>query len=469
VIRLLNLLRNEYQKVFTKKGTYVMLALVLVIAGGFQFLLSWVNRLDTDNWVPDREEIESDLEWYREMAADEPDSYYVLSVKLYEAMLEYEIYDADYWGTQSWQGEALNTAYFTAYSIAIDFDNEGYTEQEKAQAQETFDAIISAIKADDFTAYCKAAATYSDRCQAILDLGLNPETDSWKLDLIDDYVSRKDIMEYYKNLKAEDYDDTYYNALASYELINYRLANNVQYCVTDNTTGDSYNMLTGNASPYSFSSDFWSNIYSSSSMITLVTIMVIVIAGGTIASEFSQGTIKFLLLNPVKRGKIYFSKYLTLLTLTALLSAAVFGVIFLANLLSGADGVGAAYLTYSNGKVISGSVLGLAVRPYLYALVNSVVIITMAFMISSFMRNSAVSIGISVGVLLIGSSVTSILAALGLDWGRYLIFANTDLYSIITGDSLFPHHSLTFAIINICAHMVTFLLIGYDGFTRKEV
>lgn len=470
---MLNLMRNEYQKIFTKKGTYVMLALIIIITAGFQILLNKVIN-NIDSWSPGREQIENDLQWYKQ-AYSEDDSWGKQQTALYQAMLDLEVYDADYWGeTQSWKGSALNTAYYQYYSIIYDTDDMGYSEKEKADAQITFDAIIESIKNNDYTTYYKTILDNSPEdsytyqyYNTVLELGIVPDTDDWRANLVAGLISARMTLNNYQNIDEEDYDDEYYEAKETYEIINYRLANNIEYCVTDST--NEYDDFSGSESIYTFSSAYWSNMYNGSSMITLVTIMVIVIAGGIIASEFSQGTIKFLLLNPVKRGKIFFSKYFTLLTLTALLSAGIFGINLLTNLIFSAGGTNAVYLTYSAGKVVSESVLGLVIVPYLFSLVDAVVIITLAFMISSIMRSSAVSIGVSVGVLLVGNTATTILASMGLDWGRYLVFANTNLYSIIHGQSLFPHHSLTFAVINIIVYMVVFLLTAYDGFTRKEV
>ena len=39
-------------------------------------------------------------------------------------------------------------------------------------------------------------------------------------------------------------------------------------------------------------------------LVTLLALVMIVAAGGITANEFSQGTVKFLLINPVRRGKI---------------------------------------------------------------------------------------------------------------------------------------------------------------------
>lgn len=61
-------------------------------------------------------------------------------------------------------------------------------------------------------------------------------------------------------------------------------------------------------------------------LVTLLALVMIVVAGGIIANEFSQGTIKFLLINPVRRGKILWSKYLCCLSLLAGLFFLLFGL-----------------------------------------------------------------------------------------------------------------------------------------------
>ena len=94
---------------------------------------------------------------------------------------------------------------------------------------------------------------------------------------------------------------------------------------------------------------------------------------------------------------------------------------------------------------------------------------TMAFMISSMMRSSALAIGIGVAALLGGSMVVALLAQLGCDWGRYLIFANMYLSQAATGSTVFPNQTLGFSVAVLAVHMVIFLLTAYDGFTRREV
>ena len=110
-----------------------------------------------------------------------------------------------------------------------------------------------------------------------------------------------------------------------------------------------------------------------------------------------------------------------------------------------------------------------ALKNYLLEGVSLVAMTTMAFMISSMMRSSALAIGIGVTALMGGSIVVAFLAQLGCDWGRYLIFANMNLSQAASGNTVFPNQTIGFSIGVLAVHMILFLITAYDGFTRREV
>lgn len=216
--------------------------------------------------------------------------------------------------------------------------------------------------------------------------------------------------------------------------------------------------------------NFWSAMSMSTSLISLVGLLVIIIAGSCIANEFSQGTIKFLLINPVKRWKILFSKYFTVITFGYIMIALLFVVMIpFAGIFLGFDSISAPYLYISDGNVHEMSPFLHIIKLYLLNSVDVVVMATMAFALSSLFKSSALAIGTGVFCMMGGSTLIQILSMLKQDWARYLIFANTNLASIYEGKSLFPQHSLTFALVVIAVHMVIFLLTAWDGFTKREV
>lgn len=204
-------------------------------------------------------------------------------------------------------------------------------------------------------------------------------------------------------------------------------------------------------------------------MIGVVSMIIIIFAGSSIANEFSTGTVKFLLINPVKRWKIFLSKYVTILSMSIMLVLAFFVTNTLCSgLFFGLSDIIAPYLYVSNGAVHSLPGLLFILWQYLLGSVNLVVMGTLAFAISSLLRNSAVAIGVSVFVMLAGSTIIAFMSALQLDWARFFIFANTDLNAIINGSSSFPNMTVGFSLSVIAVHMIIFFLTAWDGFMRRE-
>src|SRR5699024_8841970 len=58
----------------------------------------------------------------------------------------------------------------------------------------------------------------------------------------------------------------------------------------------------------------WQFVTGNAGMLIVVTLLTIIIAAGMIAHEFRWGTIKLLLIRPISRTRILFSKYVTVLT-----------------------------------------------------------------------------------------------------------------------------------------------------------
>ena len=94
---------------------------------------------------------------------------------------------------------------------------------------------------------------------------------------------------------------------------------------------------------------------------------------------------------------------------------------------------------------------------------------SLAFALSSLVRSAALAIGVGMFAMLGGNIVISVMSLLKLDWGRFLIFSNTDLLTIINGNAPFMGQTVGFAVGVIVVHIFTFLLIAWDGFIRREV
>lgn len=239
----------------------------------------------------------------------------------------------------------------------------------------------------------------------------------------------------------------------------YRLENNISVDVKGIIDGDSH------------SGGFWYAFNSSKSLLRVAGILLIIIAAGIVANEFSQGTIKFLLINPETRGRIIISKYLTVVSLGFAMLIEFFLMNFLFGLIAfGTEQAFLPMIEVVNGAIKTSSPYLKMFGMYLLAGVEILVMSTIAFMISSLLRNSAVSVAFGLGSYLGGSILVTLLyEGFELDFARYLIFANLDFSTILTGDGMIVNQSLSSAIVIVAVHMFVFLLTAYDGFVRREV
>jgi ABC-2 type transport system permease protein len=198
--------------------------------------------------------------------------------------------------------------------------------------------------------------------------------------------------------------------------------------------------------------------------------LIIIVAGSILSAEFSAGTVKFLLINPVKRWKIFAAKYITVLTfsLAMLITLYVFNVIF-AGVFLGFGDLFAPHLSVADGGVVTGSSLLFLASRYLLGVVEVIILGTFAFAVSSLVRSSALAIGLGVFLYFSGWMAVNILAQMNFYQAKYILFANTNLLNISHGMSGFVNHTLTFAVVNIAVYMFVFLLTAYDGFVRGDV
>lgn len=205
-------------------------------------------------------------------------------------------------------------------------------------------------------------------------------------------------------------------------------------------------------------STMWDFALSSVNLLWIVQVFAVIIAGDIVASEFSWGTIKLLLIRPATRAKILFSKYIAVLFFTwttmfvLFLSSLLFGLIFF--------GMGKGGL-FMFGKVTS---------MYCLQFIEILMMVTFAFMISTVFRSSSLSIGLSIFLTFMGKPIVDILYHFNFEWGKYVLFANTDLSPYLNGgDPLFPGMSLSFSILMLFVYFALFQTLSWLVFMKRDV
>lgn len=438
--RFFRLVKNEYIKVFKKLSTKIMIVLIIICALGLSGIALFAkHNMESNNYssYDATGDYQQTIDWLKNTNGDPNE------IAMWQYLIDNDI-DSDDWrydvlsavfanGTGDMSGikkylDDNDWRGFCQYRL----DNDILTEGEKWEYQYRLDKDISFDKSNE------------KKNDLIMTVANAKNTIATMGDAKSDGQNSRAKLE--DNIK-----------LALYQLDNDKL---------DNTA----NQMTLFETYEPEQITFWTVFLTSTSLVTVVALLAIVIAGGIVSSEFSQGTVKFLLINPVKRWKILMSKYFTVITVGYIMLCILFVVMIpITGLMLGFDGFSTPYIYVSGGDVKEMPTLLYAAEQYLMKSVEMVVMSTLAFAISSLVRSTALAIGVSVFTMCIGSTVTKLLGQLGQDWARFLVFANTDLASISKGYSIFAQHSLTFAVGVLIAHMVVFLLTAWDGFTKRSV
>ncbi|NKF05746.1 DUF2705 family protein [Clostridium gasigenes] len=203
-------------------------------------------------------------------------------------------------------------------------------------------------------------------------------------------------------------------------------------------------------------------------LISLISLFAIVMGGGIVANEFSGGTIKLLLIRPSKRWKILVSKYISVIIYTLLMVLVLLVVSFLlGGILFSFKGTGLPFLTNLNGEINEVNMIVHIIQVCGLKCINLVMMVTLAFMISTVFRNSAMAIGTGVFLLTVGNTITMLLGRF--NWSKYILFANTDLTRYSTGEPLVKGMTIEFSIIVLIVYFVIFNVISYIGFTKRDI
>jgi ABC-2 type transport system permease protein len=206
-------------------------------------------------------------------------------------------------------------------------------------------------------------------------------------------------------------------------------------------------------------------------------LLMIILSCDLISGEFSRGTIKLLLTRPMARWKILLSKYLALvimivsvLVITALLSITLSGIFF------GYDGWDAPIVTgfsITDGALDYSAIQNLPQWQYLImvfglALLVSLSIGTISFMVSVFTKTTAASMGIMMSSLVAGGFLSLFIN----DWPlvKYLFMVNLRLTDYLSGT--FPISegmNLRFSSAVLGAWAVLSLIASFYYFTKRDI
>ncbi|WP_368505582.1 ABC transporter permease [Alkalihalophilus sp. As8PL] len=216
------------------------------------------------------------------------------------------------------------------------------------------------------------------------------------------------------------------------------------------------------------SDSLWGFMIDATTFSAVVSLFTIVIAAGIVANEFSTGTIKLLLIRPVSRARILLSKYVTTLLFALFMLLLLFSASYLIGLtLFGYSSAEIPYLAYRNGEVVEENMLLHIIRLLGFRSVDLIMVVTVAFTISTVFRSSSLAIGLSLFLMFTGPQIVQLLAQY--DWVKYVLFANTDLQQYVNGTPLVEGMSLSFSITILCLYFIFLIMTSWAIFKRRDV
>ena len=227
--------------------------------------------------------------------------------------------------------------------------------------------------------------------------------------------------------------------------------------------------------------------------VSIASIVVILIAATMISDEIQTGSIKSLIIAPVKRGKIFIAKLLTVVTVCLIEIVLIFVTFSLVNSLLGFGSGPIAYTVFGKACVIPYYLYVLAdlfirfIDVFMYA--------SLALMFSALIRNSAVSICLTLLDYLLVSNIVKVVVAsiddsiirtlaamfmpstnLGLTGSFFHQYArvseyglNFNLIGAMFGLSELPSIPLWFSLCYLAILAFCLLYTAYDSFCRRDI
>lgn len=205
-------------------------------------------------------------------------------------------------------------------------------------------------------------------------------------------------------------------------------------------------------------------LYQSFILYFIVIMLSLIIASESVSSEFSRGTIKLLLIRPWDRWKILLSKYIAviLFSLVATILFVILNMIF-------------AYILFptTGSSVLSGPTPDLLLT-IVYNYIRALVLITVAFMLSSLFRSTALAIMVSILLYFSGGTLNGIFRLFlePEDRGvvKYLLSTNLDLTQYFNSPTgTFGVTSLGFSLGVLLVYMIVFIAITWFSFVKRDV
>lgn len=483
---MINLIRNEFAKVFKKKTIYILLFITL----GYIILSNIIIRATSDQ-NNTYYYFDDDVKYYESQLAElDPKDPADLSMYIdTKVNLETSKLTKEY-GSKSWQAYVINAVLpsYIETMASHDYSNE-ITEEAYKEAKQAYDAALDKFKADDWkyfvnkdlddiNASLKEQYALKEKTedtqelnsinQTIANLETKKQVNEWRLEknisyapsflnnALDNYLSSQSNLASYEGrdlsrLSADELQD-YNNSIENANLNKYYIENSITL-----KYGDNRDILLDLFSQYEL----------------FILIIVIVIAASIVSDEFNKGTIKLLLVKPYNRIKILMSKFIVCMCILVLaivfiaLSQFIFG-----GIIQGFDGLStpAIFYNFDTNQVETMNIFPYICLTGLCKLPIYILLTTLAFACSTIFANTALAVALPFLGYIAASFINQLSLAYNVKQIIYFVTPNWDLTQYLFGGSpMFSGMSLPFSIIVCLVYLAIMLVVSGIVFKKRDI
>ena len=482
---MISLIKNELIKIFHKKAIYVLGIITLVFAMLNIVIIKFVDNVD-DLFTNDQyyQTLEDNLASYDLKNTDEVKWYIQdkTDIELYKAAKKY---DTDSWQDVMFKNNAYSYIFCMNEAEYITKDNEKYDGCKK-----DYEALIEKLDNSSWQDF-----VLQDKKDAEEQLAQYEE--QLKRDLTESEKSSldKEIQKLKYQIEGYDYrlkyEIPYDESEQSYLINNY--VNSAQTYLDYNKDENSYvnrkELLEKRSVEESFyvskyklennigeKGTFEANasvISEFSTPILFVIVVIVMVAGSIVSEEYNKGTIKQLLLRPYGRAKILFSKYcasvvvfLLFMLFYGVVSAVTYGVA------SGFDTLVAPNIIYnfSTHSVMEMNLL-LCILAHVAALLPEyLLLLTIAFFISTVLGNTALSVTVTLLIYVFSSIINAIIVSYNVNILKYFPTLCWDFSEYLFGGiPSFKYASFVPSVVDCCVCYIILLVLSFIIFKRKNI
>lgn len=486
---MIRLIKNELAKIFKKKSFYIVMLVTLAFIIGFNIIMKNISNRENTIYYGDLNaqitSMEEEIKELNSQSEADKQQYidYKSSLETYKLIKKY--------GENTWKFTIIQTKInpylrdLATYDTMINKDEVAYQSTLKE-----YNELISRLDKDDWKSFAEEdledAKIQIKEQEKIKEEAQNENQLNSAEKMMKYLEVQKQVLEW-RLEKNISYESSYYNTLldkyynASISIIdfeasggetenalmkqdyydNLETANKAKYDIENNTKteeeSDSRGMLVNFFSQYEI----------------FIVIIIVMIAGTIVSEEFNKGTVKLLLIRPYKRTTILTSKFVTCLIMLAIIIISIMLMQFIVGgVVFGFDSLSTPVIEYdfNSHSIHEMNVANYMLLQTVGKLPIYVLLMTLAFALSTLFNNSAVAITLTLLGYMGSSMINMIGLQFELDWIKYFVTPNWDLTQHFFGGlPMYEGTSLEFSIVINAIYFVIMLIPTYIVFKKRNI